>query len=110
MNRAPAWPSVAARLRIVGSALVIAKKRPLIAAGLAAGGALAGFGDFVTLKMMQYLPQKAPSNTAAVYAENMRGMNAVYAENMRGLQQVSGLVHMGEVIPPAPWNNPTPFG
>lgn len=88
------------------AALVVAKKRPLIAAGLAAGGALAAFGDFATLKMMQYLPQKGATNTSAVYAQNMAALqqiNAVYAQNMSGLNQI------GE-IPAAPWNNPGPFG
>lgn len=94
---------------IIGiAALVVAKKRPLIAAGLAAGGALAVFGDYATLKMMQYLPQKAPTNTAAVFAQNMRGLNqigAVYAQNMQGLNQI------GDVgVPAAPWTQPGPFG
>jgi hypothetical protein len=78
-----------------------------VAAGLAAGGALAGFGDFLALKLVQYLPQKAPTNTAAVFEENMRGLRqigAVYEENMQGLTQI------GEAVPAAPWTQPGPFG
>lgn len=88
------------------AALVVAKKRPVIAAGIAAGAALAAFGDFATLKLMQYLPQKSGGTTSgliplgAVYGQDMRGLNqlgAVYSQDMQG-------------IPNAPWNERTPFG
>lgn len=97
---------IAAGVLFAVAALVVAKKRPIIAAGIAAGAALAAFGDYATLKMMQYLPQKSGGTTAgliplgAVYQQNMRGMQqmgAVYEENMAG-------------VPTAPWLNPTPFG
>lgn len=98
---------IAAGVLFAVAALVVAKKRPIIAAGIAAGAALAAFGDYATLKMMQYLPQKSGGTTTAglvplgaVYEQNMRGydqMGAVYEQNMQG-------------VPVAPWLNPTPFG
>jgi hypothetical protein len=96
-------------------AVFVAKKKPLIGAAVAAAGLLAAFGDFLTMKLIQYLPQKAsPSATTsgiaallpaqtmnAVYADNM---SAVYAENMAGYEQI------GDIMPAAPWTQPGPFG
>jgi hypothetical protein len=108
--------------------LAFGKKKPLVAAALAAGGLLGAFADQLTLKLIQYLPAKSSdqqqsavyaNNMRAVFANDMRGlvpvgqMNAVYANNMRGLGASYGQIGnagMGALVPRAPWENPGPFG
>lgn len=88
------------------AALLVAKKRPVLAAGLATGAGLAAFSDYATLKMMQYLPQKTGGTTAG-----LTPIGAVYQQNMRGLQQVGAVYEQNmQGVPTAPWLNPGPFG
>ncbi len=100
---------IAGLLAAGGLYLAVKKHKPLLGAALGTGGLLAGFGTSIVLGMMRFLPAKPASSTSAVYAENMQ---AVYAENMRGLAPAMGDYDqvIGDPIPAAPWENPTPFG
>jgi len=106
---------------IAGLGVVVARKRPLMGAALVAGGILGGFSDYLTLKLMQFLPVKqaaAPrvgavaydnlaavsyDNLAAVAYEGAPQIGAVAYDNLAGWET------MGEPFPAAPWDSPNPF-
>lgn len=108
---------------------LLAKKKPLAAAAIAAGGLLGAFADQLTLQLLRYLPAKSSdSQQSAVYANDMRAvfandmrgllpvgqMNAVYANDMRGMAGMAGIGagygQIGALVPRPPWENPGPFG
>lgn len=114
----------------IGGGLYLAQKHPLIGLGIAAGGALSGFGNMIMLQVLQLLPPKSTGQTAlapggvtkALGAVAYDNMAAVYSDNMQALQleagrpmgavayeNMHGWEAMGDPVPPPPWDSDNPF-
>ena len=108
----------------IAGGLYLARTKPLLGLGIAAGGALSGFGNMLMLTVLRLLPAKAsgatPLKIGAVAYDNME---AVAYDNMEGVQllqdagsmgavaydNLEGWEAMGDPIPPAPWDSDSPF-
>jgi hypothetical protein len=80
---------------IVVGGLLLAKKKPLIGAGLAAGGAAALAGTQLSLALGNVIDMKttAPTTTTTTAPTTQKGMGAVFANNMRGYARAMGAVY-----------------
>ncbi len=110
----------------IAGGLYLAQKHPLMGLGIAAGGALSGFGNMIMLQVLKLLPPKQNGQTAlkglgAVAYDNM---SAVAYDNMAALQlegrtpigmgavaydNLAGWESLGDPIPPPPWDSDSPF-
>lgn len=113
----------------IGGGLYLAQKHPMIGLGIAAGGALSGFGNMLMLQVLKLLPPKQTGQTAlkGLGAVAYQNLSAVYNENFGALalaggnpgpamlgavsvDTMGGWEAMGDPIPQAPWNSDNPFG
>jgi hypothetical protein len=112
--------------KLIGAAgvalgLYLVKKRPLLGVAIAAGGALGGFGNYLILQLMRYLPQKATPRASAVAYDTL---GAVAYENLGAIEyegrgqlsmgetvydNMAGWQAMGDPVPDAPWESANPF-
>lgn len=109
----------------IAGGLYLAQKHPLMGLGIAAGGALSGFGNMIMLQVLKLLPPKQNGQTAlkGIGAVAYDNMSAVAYDNLAALQleagrpmgavaydNLAGWESMGDPIPPAPWESDSPFG
>lgn len=96
---------------------MIAKKKPMLGIGIAAGSVLAAIGGYVFLALAKYLPSPS-GTTSAVFADNMMGYRQVLGalgpadQILSGYEQQLGAVfadNMSGYDPVAPWKVATPY-
>jgi hypothetical protein len=109
---------------VAGLYLALKKRKPVIGLALAAGGLLSGFGSYLILNMMRFMPVKQSAQISGFSYEGMNGyayegapqLGAVAYDNMRAvaydnMQAVAydNMQGIGSPVPPPPWASASPF-